>query len=205
MAHDVFISYSTKDKTIADAVCAKLEQSSIRVWIAPRDVPAGSNFAESISEAIDTCKGFVLIWSADTNTSQHILNEVNQAFDQGIVIIPFRIQNVQPNSAMRYYIGRTHWLDAIDPPLENHIATLRNTILSILGREPLPDTPAPQPKEVPVISEPEQKPAIEKVEAGKPRVISARQKKGPEPDREIQPAAIRYSSGVCQLCITNGH
>jgi len=27
MAHDVFISYSTKNKIIADAVCAKLEEN----------------------------------------------------------------------------------------------------------------------------------------------------------------------------------
>ena len=80
MAHDIFISYSTKDKTIADAVCAKLEEGGIRAWIAPRDVPAGTNFAESIIDAINSCQVFVLIWSADTNTSQHILNEVNQAF-----------------------------------------------------------------------------------------------------------------------------
>ena len=88
MAHDVFISYSTKDKIIADTVCAKLEESKIRAWIAPRDVPAGSNFAESIIRAINTCKVFVLVWSADTNTSQHILNEINQAFDRGLITYP---------------------------------------------------------------------------------------------------------------------
>ncbi|NQT71340.1 MAG: toll/interleukin-1 receptor domain-containing protein [Chloroflexi bacterium] len=37
MAHDVFISYSTNDKTVADAVCATLESQKIRCWIAPRD------------------------------------------------------------------------------------------------------------------------------------------------------------------------
>lgn len=142
MSHDVFISYSTKDKTIADAVCAKLEESKIRAWIAPRDVPAGANFAESIINAIDACKVFVLIWSANTNTSEHILTELNQAFDQGITIIPFRIQDVQPTSAMRYYIGRTHWLDALTPPLEKHISALKDTILANLGREPQVTEPA---------------------------------------------------------------
>ena len=29
MAHDVFISYSSKDKVIADAVCARLEARGI--------------------------------------------------------------------------------------------------------------------------------------------------------------------------------
>jgi hypothetical protein len=145
MSHDVFISYSTKDKTIADAVCAKLEESKIRAWIAPRDVPAGANFAESIINAIDACKVFILIWSANTNTSEHILTELNQAFDQGITIIPFRIQDVQPTSAMRYYIGRTHWLDALTPPLENHISALKETILMNLGREPQVTEPALAP------------------------------------------------------------
>jgi len=135
MAHDVFISYSTKDKTIADAVCAKLEESKIRSWIAPRDVPAGKNFAESIIEAIDICKVFVLIWSSNTNTSEHILNEINRAFDQGITIIPFRIEDVQPTRAMSYYFGRTHWLDALTPPLEQHIDKLAKRISTLIVNE----------------------------------------------------------------------
>jgi hypothetical protein len=50
MAHDVFISYSSHDKPIADAVCAGLEAAKIRCWIAPRDmlpgVPYGGGGAE---------------------------------------------------------------------------------------------------------------------------------------------------------------
>ena len=30
MAHDVFISYSKKDKAVADAICARLEQDGVR-------------------------------------------------------------------------------------------------------------------------------------------------------------------------------
>ena len=141
MAHDVFISYPGKDRTVADAVCAKLEENKIRCWIAPRDIPAGKNFAESIIDAIDISKVFVLIWSINTNSSEHILTEINQAFNQGIPIIPFRIQEVEPTSAMRYYFGRTHWLDALTPPLERHIDILAGSILAILDRTPevIPD------------------------------------------------------------------
>lgn len=174
MAHDVFISYSTKDKTIADAVCAKLEENKIRAWIAPRDIPAGANFGESIIRAINSCKVFVLIWSANTNTSNHILNEINQAFDNGITIIPFRIQDIQPTDEMRYYFGRTHWLDAIDPPLENHINTLRDTILLNLGREPYSPPPTPPPS---AVEEPPQKaiqPPAEISRDKKPAVEEAR-------------------------------
>lgn len=133
MAHDVFISYSTKDKTVANAVCAKLEENGIRTWIAPRDVPPGSNFAESIVEAINACKVFVLIWSKNANTSEHILNEINRAFDQGVSIIPFRIQDVQPSSAMSYYLSNKHWLDAYDPSWETHLNKLIHSVSSNLG------------------------------------------------------------------------
>src|SRR5512137_1908707 len=133
MAHDVFISYPSKDKTIADAVCAKLEEKKIRCWVAPRDIPAGQNFARSIINAIDTCKVFVLIWSVNTNASEHILNEINRAFNKGKPIIPFRIQDVQPTPEMEYYFGRTHWLDALTPPLESHLEILEEIIIANLG------------------------------------------------------------------------
>ncbi len=34
MAHDVFLSYSSKDKAVADAVCHALESDGVRVWMA---------------------------------------------------------------------------------------------------------------------------------------------------------------------------
>jgi TIR domain len=40
--HDVFLSYSSKDKTWADSACAVLEQHRIRCWIAPRDMTPGA-------------------------------------------------------------------------------------------------------------------------------------------------------------------
>jgi TIR domain len=64
MAHDVFISHSSSDKTIADAVCATLEKASICCWIAPRDVQPGRSFAGEITRAIQQSKVMVLIFSA---------------------------------------------------------------------------------------------------------------------------------------------
>jgi hypothetical protein len=66
MAHDVFLSHSSKDKTVADAVCATLEGHSIRCWVAPRDIPAGANWGESIIDAITASKVMVVILSSDS-------------------------------------------------------------------------------------------------------------------------------------------
>ena len=52
MPHDVFISYSSKDKNVADAVCAVLERNGIRCWVAPRDVIPGIVWGTAIVGAI---------------------------------------------------------------------------------------------------------------------------------------------------------
>ena len=69
MAHDVFISHSTKDKAIADAVCAALEAGKIKCWIAPRDIIPGDKWASAIVEAIDNSRIMLLIFSHNSNNS----------------------------------------------------------------------------------------------------------------------------------------
>ena len=39
--YEVFISYSTKNKNVADAVVANFEKNGIRCWYAPRDILPG--------------------------------------------------------------------------------------------------------------------------------------------------------------------
>lgn len=75
MAHDVFVSYSSKDKAVADAVCAKLESQKVRCWIAPRDVPAGQTWAAAIVNAIRTSRALVLVLSAGSNNSAQVVRE----------------------------------------------------------------------------------------------------------------------------------
>jgi len=49
MPHDIFISYSSHDKAVADATCAALEAQRLRCWIAPRDVLPGTEYGEALS------------------------------------------------------------------------------------------------------------------------------------------------------------
>jgi hypothetical protein len=41
MSHHVFISHTTRDQPVADAICAAIERQGIRSRIAPRDVLPG--------------------------------------------------------------------------------------------------------------------------------------------------------------------
>ncbi|MBS3753286.1 MAG: toll/interleukin-1 receptor domain-containing protein [Anaerolineales bacterium] len=53
---DVFVSYSTKDKEVADAVVSAHEKAGVRCWYAPRDVEPGADWADSITKAIHQCR-----------------------------------------------------------------------------------------------------------------------------------------------------
>jgi hypothetical protein len=135
MAHDVFISYSSEDKPIADAVCATLESKKIRCWIAPRDVLPGIPYGEALSQALHGSRALVLVLSAKSNNSKHVMREVESAVGRGIPIVPFRIEDVQPSKSLDYFLKSIHWLDALTPPMEKHLNTLADTIRLLLDRQ----------------------------------------------------------------------
>lgn len=155
MPHDVFISYSSHDKAVADATCAALEAGKIRCWIAPRDVLAGTEYGESILNAIEGCRAMVLVFSDHANKSPHIRREVERAVSKGKVIVPFRIEDVVPSGALEYCLGNTHWLDALNPPLETRIGELAGCVSRLLDRPENTATAAAQPQSITAMPETE--------------------------------------------------
>lgn len=133
MAHDVFISHSTNNRPVANAVCAALERIAIRCWIAPRDVMPGRPYSGEITRAIQQSRAFVLIFSEHSNNSEQVLREVQLAANSRLHIIQFRIDPVVPSDDLEYYLSGPHWLDAVTPPLENHIEQLQNSIKALLA------------------------------------------------------------------------
>jgi parallel beta-helix repeat protein len=133
--HDVFISYSPQDKPIADAVCSRLETRNIRCWIAPRDVSPGENYPHAIIKGIDESRIMVLIFSSSSNNSPYVLGELTRAVHNESIIIPFRIEDIQPSADMAYLLSLPHWLDALTPPLEKHIENLAETVQYLLKQK----------------------------------------------------------------------
>ena len=82
-------------------------------------------------------------------------------------MVPFRIEDVLPNKTLEYFISTQHWLDALTPPLEDHLHHLAETITVLLakkggkdkilpfgGGEPAPHRPPSHPE----VTHPEESP-----------------------------------------------
>jgi formylglycine-generating enzyme required for sulfatase activity len=141
--HQVFISYAsdnisstTSDRQVADRICIALESQGIRCWIAPRDILPGNDWMDAIIDAVDHTKIIVLVFSANTEKSQWVKDEIKLALEEKRTIIPFRIQDVSPQRALKLLKVRCQWMDAFTPPLEKHIESLVNIVSRHLGLEP---------------------------------------------------------------------
>lgn len=131
--HDIMISYSSKDKSTADAVCNNLESNGIRVWMAPRDIKVGESYPTAILKGIKACSIIVLIFTSNSNKSEWVPKEIERGVHYGKIIIPFKIEEVSPiNSDIELCTCTQHWLDALTPPLEVNIAKLVVTIKKLL-------------------------------------------------------------------------
>ena len=134
MNHDVFISYSSQDMEAAQAICHVLEQNEIRCWMAPRNIPPGSDYGDVIDEAIKACKAVVVLFSETAATSQWVKGELNIAFEEQKTIIPFRLDKTPLKGQNRVMLNKTHWIDAY-PDYKTKFNDLVTAVAQAIGKE----------------------------------------------------------------------
>ena len=144
-SRDVFISHSSNDKHIADAVCATLEARNIGCWVAHRDIAGGERWTASIIDALSKSKVMVLILSNESIASPHVHRELERAVEKNIPIIPLRIEDVSLSKEYEYLLSTTQWLDAFGPERVTKYTELSERISHLLAgntlRQPNPNTP----------------------------------------------------------------
>ena len=88
--------------------------------------------AQAIIDAIHAARVMILVFSSHANTSGQVPKEVERAVSNGLPIIPFRIEDVAPGKSLDYFIGSVHWLDAMTPPMEQHLDALAATVRKLV-------------------------------------------------------------------------
>jgi TIR domain len=108
---DVFVSYASQDAAVANSLVENLEQRGLKCWIAPRDVKAGTVYADAIVRAINDAKSLVPILSTSAMASSHVGREVERAASKRRQIIAFRVDIAPLNPELEYFLSNSQWIE----------------------------------------------------------------------------------------------
>lgn len=108
----VFISHSSKDGNIASELCNYLEENGKKCFIAPRDIQYGHEYAEEIVNGVDNSDSMVLMLSNSSNSSPHVLREVERAVSKSVPIIIYKLEEVELSKSMEYFLMTHQWVSA---------------------------------------------------------------------------------------------
>ena len=148
----VFISHSANDHEAASRLCVALEAHGLRCWVAPRDIPAGEQYATAIMQAIQTTDAMVVMFSEHSNASQHVHREVERAVNYRKKIYPVAIDASPSSGALDYLLATLQWTDAslVTPQatIENAAEQLAEALIG--ESQPAPPAPAPPPSAEPL-------------------------------------------------------
>jgi hypothetical protein len=185
MPFDVFISYSSHDRETADRICEEMESRMISCWIAPRNIAPGASWGGSIISAINGARVMIVVLSENANQSNHVLSEVERAINKGLVVVPFRIQDVTPEGGLELFLSSRHWLDAF-ADRDGGYGQLVETVARVLGVEIPVRPPPPEEAEKPATPPPVTN-VVSPVEPPQPAPVGT-------PDR-MDAAALNFDLG----------
>ena len=146
---EIFISYSTVDAVPAETVRNVLEKNGLSCWMAPRDIPGGSNYTKEIPNAIRNCKVFVLILSKNAQASHWVLKELDSAVNNGKVILPFMLEDCALNDEFNFLLTGAQRYSAYQKKAEA-METLIGRIRGILAASGGASESAPKEEQLPL-------------------------------------------------------
>lgn len=127
MKHQVFISYSRKDKDVADGLCEVLKENGIEYWIDKEGIYSSYNYKELIVDAIDVSKAVIFISSVHSNASINVIREIGYAVNMNKPILPLMLDDAPYAKSIRLDISD---IDQID--FKNPIASSKKLITSLM-------------------------------------------------------------------------
>jgi hypothetical protein len=89
ISKEVFISYSSAQRKLADAMKSFLEAHEVSCWMAPYSIPSGSSYQAEIPAALNNTSAVVLLLSEDSEKSRWVQKEVGATIGARHSLIPY--------------------------------------------------------------------------------------------------------------------
>ncbi|OQX12334.1 MAG: hypothetical protein BWK73_15255 [Thiothrix lacustris] len=140
--HDIFLSYSTKDRARLQPLFHTLAQQGWSVFWDHQSIHTGENWHRKIEEAINNSRCVVVVWSKHSIQSEWVLEEASRGKSRN-VLLPIRIDAIEPpfGFGMRQAGDFTGWNGKGDHPAFIELAA---QIYGLLGRGSQPPPPPPK-------------------------------------------------------------
>ena len=135
----VFLSYSHKDKTVANELLAFLQFNGIRVWY-DAGIPAGDNWMNMIADKMDRASAVILLSSKNAVASEHVQTEVRNTLNFHKKLIKINLDNAKFDSGTEMYLFSLNQVNYREISYEN-----RNAILSSLSNLDVKKSVDPNP------------------------------------------------------------
>jgi hypothetical protein len=132
-AFDAFICCTPAEAKEANAIREALKLGGIRCAIAPSEIRPGHQPV------------MILLLTRETSGSEAIETEVGRAVYRGFPLVVMRLESIPPGKRLAYYLTSRpfHRVDAVSPPLQQHLPRLTELVASTLGiAGALPGSPA---------------------------------------------------------------
>jgi Tol biopolymer transport system component len=113
MAADIFISYRRADKAWSQLLHSRLKSEGVEAWY-DAHVEAGQDWRLATARALEESKIFVLLFSENAAHSSDIAKELAAAVLKKKLIIPVRLENIEPSGPFLYELASRNWIDAYD-------------------------------------------------------------------------------------------
>lgn len=120
---DVFISYSSTDRELAEALAADCRKKGLSVWW-DTSTSAGTNFREEIISQLNAANSVFVIWTPNSIQSQWVLSEAQRALALG-KLVPVRSVDLQVQQIPPPF--DTIHTPILEESLSSHIQTARRS------------------------------------------------------------------------------
>lgn len=113
MAGEIFISYRRADEAWARLLHTQLRAEGVEAWY-DAQIGAGQDWRSATAKALDGSRIFVLLFSAAAAQSEDIAKELAAAIFSKKLVVPVRIEDIQPTGAFLYELASRNWVNAYE-------------------------------------------------------------------------------------------
>jgi hypothetical protein len=140
MAHDVFLSYSRKDKETMQRLRDGLREAGVKVWTDDNLKVGTPAWESAIQEAIETAHFIVVLLSPDSKKSKWVGREIAYAENFKITVLPVLISEKEKESIPIRLVDY-QYASLVGANLEQFVKELADVIIPPASAQP----PAPPP------------------------------------------------------------